>query len=190
MGANDLQSDQITEMTLPDLGTSVSVRNRNTPASKYRTIETSPPRVFRDLVLVQQLHYVPGFNVTVKYTTDTSTTIQAGMKYTYPEEGDWSITGSVSLKLGSSTDLTWVTSTSRPYCQWLSTYFQFKESYWALQEDGDIPDVWHTIQEWKEFTPLSHDGGNYYGPKISSGTCGTFQKDLDTVLEQPAIYGA
>ena len=156
--------------------------------TRYRTIETALPYDFGSNVMVQQLHYVPGLNVQVTYTTGTSTTIESGMKYTWPFVGSWSVTGSVNK--ATSTAVSWATSTSRPYCQWVSTRFLFRESYWALQEeDADIPGVWHTIEEWKEIIALSHSGGNYYGPQISSSTCSTCMKPIDDVLSRPTYYG-
>lgn len=177
--------NHVKEVVLREWHMAVSPLSAKSGSGKYRTIESGPPNDFTDQVRVQQLHYIAGLNVQVKYTTTTSTTIEAGMKYIYPTVGTWTVTGTVTKKTG--TECTWHSSADRAYCHWLETRFTFRETYWELQEeDGDIPGVWHTIQAWKQITPLTHNGGNNYGARISCTTC---KKDLEAVLTQPSIYG-
>ncbi|MGE5561447.1 MAG: hypothetical protein ACM3XN_10440 [Chloroflexota bacterium] len=188
VGADGIKRTTVKEVSAQVGPSGMAALQDASTTTAYRTIQTASPYDFNSNVKVQQLHYVPNLNVQVNYTTETSTGIESGMRYTWPSLGTWSYTGSVQKS--TSTAVSWATSALRPYCQWVSTRFLFRESYWALQEeDGDIPGVWHTIQEWKEITVLSHSGGNYYGPQISGSTCSTCLKPIDDVLSRPTYYG-
>lgn len=124
------------------------------------------------LVDFAEMYRVPGLYVEASYESGVNTQVQTKAKFLMPAGDDWSVTGSRTRSTGSSGVSKW-TSNAIP-AQWhgmvLRTEFNFAEETWELQEmDGDIPDVWHTVQRWVDVKMVGHHGSCVNGPfKISS----------------------
>jgi len=131
----------------------------------FRTVLRDAMPTVRPVRIADMFH-VPGVQVEARYESGVSTAIQTKMQVMWPAQGQWSVTGSLTRTLGTSTVNIWRSAAipSNMDGMALLTEFNFSQELWELQEqDVDVYATWHTRQRWVEIKQTSHHGGAING---------------------------
>lgn len=147
-----------------------------TPSGIFREVMISYSTYY-DPIVIAEMHAISGMEVEAEYSSSVKSSIQAGYKQTFPVVGTWSVSGTVTKYL-SNTD-TWNSSGMVGQARGLTTYFQCRSENWEYQEeDGDIPDVWHTVEAWTDLFVVSHSGSALWGDAVSTTNDGKPYADV------------